>query len=121
MSSGPPPSGSTTRSSDVTGASAAGRLATPDQLIQASVSFLPFRKSHSLDGSREHRRVAGTTVWRLLIQGLDVLCCPFFQLPMAIDLDSNKINNGSMKTTVDIPENELKDAMRFTKAKTKRE
>lgn len=26
-----------------------------------------------------------------------------------------------MKTTVDIPENELKDAMRFTKAKTKRE
>lgn len=27
----------------------------------------------------------------------------------------------SMKTTVDIPENELKDAMRFTNAKTKRE
>jgi Ca2+-binding EF-hand superfamily protein len=26
-----------------------------------------------------------------------------------------------MKTTVDIPEGELKDAMRFTKAKTKRE
>jgi putative antitoxin of VapBC-like toxin-antitoxin system len=26
-----------------------------------------------------------------------------------------------MKTTVDIPETELKDAMRFTKAKTKRE
>ena len=26
-----------------------------------------------------------------------------------------------MKTTVDIPENELKDAMRFTRAKTKRE
>jgi len=26
-----------------------------------------------------------------------------------------------MKTTVDIPDNELKDAMRFTKAKTKRE
>lgn len=26
-----------------------------------------------------------------------------------------------MKTTVDIPEQELKDAMRFTKAKTKRE
>ena len=26
-----------------------------------------------------------------------------------------------MKTTVDIPESELKDAMRFTKAKTKRE
>lgn len=29
--------------------------------------------------------------------------------------------NGSMKTTVDIPEHELQDAMRFTKAKTKRE
>jgi hypothetical protein len=26
-----------------------------------------------------------------------------------------------MKTTVDIPENELKDAMRFTRARTKRE
>lgn len=26
-----------------------------------------------------------------------------------------------MKTTVDIPEDELKDAMRFTKARTKRE
>jgi hypothetical protein len=26
-----------------------------------------------------------------------------------------------MKTTVDIPDNELKDAMRFTKARTKRE
>ena len=26
-----------------------------------------------------------------------------------------------MKTTIDIPEDELKDAMRFTKAKTKRE
>lgn len=26
-----------------------------------------------------------------------------------------------MKTTVDIPESELRDAMRFTKAKTKRE
>lgn len=31
------------------------------------------------------------------------------------------LQNGSMKTTVDIPENELKDAMRFTRAKTKRE
>lgn len=26
-----------------------------------------------------------------------------------------------MKTTIDIPENELRDAIRFTKAKTKRE
>ena len=28
---------------------------------------------------------------------------------------------GSMKTTVDIPDNELEDAIRFTKARTKRE
>ena len=31
------------------------------------------------------------------------------------------MNNRSMKTTIDIPENELREAMRFTKAKTKRE
>jgi hypothetical protein len=31
------------------------------------------------------------------------------------------VENRSMKTTVDIPERELRDAMRFTKAKTKRE
>jgi len=31
------------------------------------------------------------------------------------------MKNRSMKTTVDIPENELKEAMRLTKAKTKRE
>lgn len=31
------------------------------------------------------------------------------------------VKNGSMKTTIDIPENELKEAMRFTRAKTKRE
>jgi hypothetical protein len=30
-------------------------------------------------------------------------------------------DNGSMKTTVDIPEKELRDAIRFTKAKTKRD
>ena len=29
--------------------------------------------------------------------------------------------SSSMKTTVDIPKNELEDAIRFTKAKTKRE
>ena len=38
-----------------------------------------------------------------------------------IDMDSRIKDNGSMKTTIDIPENELKDAMRFTNAKTKRE
>ena len=40
---------------------------------------------------------------------------------MTVDQDSIVVKNRSMKTTVDIPENELKDAMRFTKAKTKRE
>ena len=36
-------------------------------------------------------------------------------------MDSLIIKNRSMKTTVDIPETELRDAMRFTRAKTKRE
>ena len=40
---------------------------------------------------------------------------------MDVDLDSRMVENRSMKTTVDIPEGELRDAMRFTKAKTKRE
>jgi Arc/MetJ family transcription regulator len=39
----------------------------------------------------------------------------------SLDLDSKLPENGSMKTTIDIPEDELRDAMRFTKAKTKRE
>jgi hypothetical protein len=36
-------------------------------------------------------------------------------------MDSKSMRNGILKTTVDIPEKELEDAMRFTKAKTKRE
>jgi len=36
-------------------------------------------------------------------------------------VDSKLRQDGSIKTTVDIPESELRDAMRFTKAKTKRE
>jgi len=36
-----------------------------------------------------------------------------------VDLDSILVKNGSMKTTIDIPEDELKDAMRFTKAVVK--
>jgi len=39
---------------------------------------------------------------------------------IGIDEDSEGCNVGIMKTTIDIPENELKDAMRFTGAKTKR-
>lgn len=38
-----------------------------------------------------------------------------------IDKEYEKLQNGIMKTTVDIPEDELTDAIRFTKAKTKRE
>ena len=36
-------------------------------------------------------------------------------------MESSARYNGSMKTTIDIPENELRDAMRFTRATTKRE
>ena len=36
-------------------------------------------------------------------------------------MESQKRYNRSMKTTIDIPENELRDAMRFTRATTKRE
>jgi Arc/MetJ family transcription regulator len=43
------------------------------------------------------------------------------ELPTSVDLESERVKNGSMKTTVDIPDEELRDAMRFTKAKTKRE
>lgn len=36
-------------------------------------------------------------------------------------MDSKSVGSGILKTTVDIPEKELEDAIRFTKAKTKRE
>lgn len=36
-------------------------------------------------------------------------------------MESQESYNRSMKTTIDIPENELRDAMRFTRATTKRE
>jgi hypothetical protein len=35
------------------------------------------------------------------------------RIPETVDLDSIVADNGSMKTTVDIPENELKDATRL--------
>jgi Arc/MetJ family transcription regulator len=38
-----------------------------------------------------------------------------------IDREYNKRYDGIMKTTVDIPDSDLADAIRFTKAKTKRE
>jgi Arc/MetJ family transcription regulator len=63
-------------------------------------------------------RAAGTSAASRLSQSL--LSGPR-RLPALVDLDSNIAENGCMKTTVDIPEAELKDAMRFTKAKTKRE
>ena len=36
-------------------------------------------------------------------------------------IESKRGHDGIMKTTVDIPEDELKDAIRFTRARTKRE
>lgn len=42
-------------------------------------------------------------------------------LPLAIDLYSKRQYSGIMKTTVDIPEALLAEAMRYTRAKTKRE
>jgi hypothetical protein len=43
------------------------------------------------------------------------------RIPQSVDKDSKQAQNRIMKTTIDIPEDELRDAMRFTKAKTKRE
>jgi hypothetical protein len=42
-------------------------------------------------------------------------------MPDEPKMDSESLEIGIMKTTVDIPEKELEDAMRYTKAKTKRE
>jgi len=41
--------------------------------------------------------------------------------PYSVVIASKFANIGIMKTTVDIPDEELKDAMRFTNARTKRE
>lgn len=38
-----------------------------------------------------------------------------------LDMESKFSYNRCMKTTIDIPEDELRDAMRFTRATTKRE
>jgi hypothetical protein len=43
------------------------------------------------------------------------------EIPTMLDSDSILWHYGGMKTSVDIPEKELADAMRFTRAKTKRE
>jgi Arc/MetJ family transcription regulator len=43
------------------------------------------------------------------------------EIPQCAKRESEVRYNGSMKTTIDIPENELRDAMRFTRATTKRE
>jgi hypothetical protein len=42
-------------------------------------------------------------------------------IPAYVDGYSISSYGGSMKTTVDIPDGDLADAMRFTKARTKRE
>jgi hypothetical protein len=43
------------------------------------------------------------------------------RIPKHLKMESKYMYNGCMKTTIDIPENELRDAMRFTRAGTKRE
>ena|SRR5476649_501156 len=42
-------------------------------------------------------------------------------IPQRLELESNSSYSMCMKTTVDIPDGELEDAMRFTHARTKRE
>lgn len=42
-------------------------------------------------------------------------------IPVSLDLASHSCENAIMKTTIDIPDRELEDAMRFTGATTKRE
>jgi hypothetical protein len=42
-------------------------------------------------------------------------------IPMTVDGEYTKPYYGIMKTTVDIPNDDLEDAIRFTNAKTKRE
>ena len=46
---------------------------------------------------------------------------PVGRVLKALLMDSKVRQIGIMKTTVDIPDDELKDAMRFTRARTKRE
>jgi Arc/MetJ family transcription regulator len=41
--------------------------------------------------------------------------------PLCLSMESKSRYDGSMKTTIDIPDNELRDAMRFTRSATKRE
>lgn len=42
-------------------------------------------------------------------------------IPNLVKMDSENASIGSMKTTVDIPDDELEAVMRFTRAATKRE
>ena len=46
---------------------------------------------------------------------------PAKDIPYLLDDDSSSVNIRIMKTTVDIPDDELEDVMRFTRATTKRE
>jgi Arc/MetJ family transcription regulator len=43
------------------------------------------------------------------------------RIPEMKEEEFTMVYDGSVKTTIDIPENELRDAMRFTRATTKRE
>jgi hypothetical protein len=53
--------------------------------------------------------------------GVHATCRARREIPRWLERESRVRYNGSMKTTIDIPENELRDAMRFTRATTKRE
>jgi hypothetical protein len=45
----------------------------------------------------------------------------YYGIPVLVDWEYRTRQQGIMKTTVNIPDGDLADAMRFTKAKTKRE
>ena len=46
--------------------------------------------------------------------------CPA-RIPATVDSESKQGYDGSVKTTVDIPDDALRDVVKFTRAKTKRE
>lgn len=46
---------------------------------------------------------------------------PAVDTPIKVDMDAKLSDNGCMKTTIDIPDAVLEEAMVFTKARTKRE
>jgi Arc/MetJ family transcription regulator len=58
---------------------------------------------------------------RLRLRCCACLRCPNADTPKQVDMDAKLGDNGFMKTTIDIPDAVLEEAMVFTKARTKRE